>query len=355
MNQEDYDKVKEALDPLYQRVKILLNGVQLEGFRTDEEIRNSNKNLKDNIKTERKMIIVFIIWVLIWACITCITGQILSALEYFGLNISVITGPIIILMFGFIGFVGAIVIAWKIHKIKKVNKSDYDSNIVQYALQDILPGATCEPESFLDPNRLYHLGIIPYYTEASGSYLIEYEENGQKCFISNLFLTRQKIGNQNRMVSEVVFSGQAYILKYNSVHSGNVRIITKGKDSLLHKDLVNDFKRRSRDEEKIETGNSEFDKYFNVYASDSHMSSYCCSPYMIQHFLEWRRIYGSFGIAITGSTIAVALDSKQSLFKMPVRYNQIDNISIENSKLELKQILSLAQQIENVLNGKIYG
>ena len=44
MNQEDYDKVKETLDPLYQRVKILLNGVQLEGFRTDEEIRNSNKN-----------------------------------------------------------------------------------------------------------------------------------------------------------------------------------------------------------------------------------------------------------------------------------------------------------------------
>lgn len=344
MKQEDNEKIREAFEPIYQWLRMLSGGIKIEGFHTDKETKNANKSLKASIKKERKMMAMLIIWFIAWTCITYFLSWLLNVLRSHGF--SVIDNHYILTLNFFITFIGIIVIIWKLEKIKKQNKQNYDLEITQKALQEVLPGAVCRPDDFIDPNRLYHLGIIPQYTEADGSYLIEFIENGQKCCISNLFLERKKFENRNKQISEVAFLGQAYILNYKSTLAGNVRIVTK--------DKLSEFKKRTLEEEKIETTNSLFNSRFNVYASDNDTVAYCLSPYVMEQLIKFQKSHGSFGVAISGNVIAVAINSGKYLFGMPVRYDQIDYISIENSKLELQQILSLSQQIGNVINGRIY-
>ena len=227
MKQEDNEKIREAFEPIYQWLKMLSGGIKMEGFHTDKETKNANKSLKTSIKKERKMMAMLIIWFIAWTCITYFLSWVLNVLRSHGF--SVIDNHYILTLNFFITFIGIIVIIWKLEKIKKQNKQNYDLEITQKALQEVLPGAVCRPDAFIDPNRLYHLGIIPQYTEADGSYLIEFIENGQKCCISNLFLERKKFDNRNKQISEVAFLGQAYILNYKSTLAGNVRIVTKDK------------------------------------------------------------------------------------------------------------------------------
>lgn len=267
--------------------------------------------MKASIKKERKMMAVLIVWVIVWACITYFLSWLLNVFRSYGFCL--IDNEYILTLNFFINFIGAMVIVWKLQKMKKENKQNYDLEITQKALQDVLPGAVCRPDAFLEPNRLYHLGIIPQYTEAGGSYFIEFVENGQKCYISNLFLEREKFGNRNKQISEVAFLGQAYILKYKSTLVGNVRIVTKDKSS--------QFKKRTLEEEKIETTNSEFNNQFYVYASDNDTAAYCLSPYVMEQLIKLKKSYGSFGIAITKNVIAVALNSGKYLFGMSVRYD----------------------------------
>ena len=187
MKQEDNEKIREAFEPIYQWLKMLSGGVKMEGFHTDKETKNANKSLKASIKKERKMMAMLIIWFIAWTCITYFLSWLLNVLRSHGF--SVIDNHYILTLNFFITFIGIIVIIWKLEKIKKQNKQNYDLEITQKALQEVLPSAVCRPDDFIDPNRLYHLGIIPQYTEADGSYLIEFIENGQKCCISNLSVT----------------------------------------------------------------------------------------------------------------------------------------------------------------------
>ena len=73
----------------------------------------------------------------------------------------------------------------------------------------------------------------------------------------------------------------------------------------------------------------------------------------MEQLLEMKRIYGKFGVAITGNVISIALNSKFSLFQMPILNGQVDNMSVNNSKQELQNVLSFAQKIEDSINGRV--
>lgn len=352
MKQEDYDKINEALKPLFDRINILVNGAGYGQTDSSEEDRQSNPELKKNIREEQQYTVLIIACIATSVFLVIIITLLYPLFDYFKLN-AFHTALLVICQFA--GILGAFIISNKKQKLHEANKAKYDTDIVQKALHEVLPNAICRPATFISPARLYHLGVVPQYTNARGSYLIEYNKNGQKCLISNLTLTYETEDNEGHTKSKMVFSGQAYILEYRSNVPGNVRIMTSSNNNLLHKTKLDGFKKRERDEERIETENMEFNHNFEVYASDEHTAFYCLSPYVMEQLLAMKKTYGKFGVAITGSVISIALNSNFSLFQMPFLKGEVDNMSVNNSKRELQKVLSFAQKIEDSINGRIRG
>lgn len=63
--------------------------------------------------------------------------------------------------------------------------------------------------------------------------------------------------------------------------------------------------------------------------------------------------YGSFGVAVSGNEISIALSGGYYLFEPPESYQEIENISVERSKEEIQQMLLFARLLEDTINGRV--
>lgn len=89
-----------------------------------------------------------------------------------------------------------------------------------------------------------------------------------------------------------------------------------------------------------------------MYATDAHTAFYVLTPHVMERLLSMKKEYGSFGMAVYGSKIAIALCTGYYLFEAPQNYQAIENISVENSKNEIQKMLLFAQIMEDAINGR---
>ena len=73
----------------------------------------------------------------------------------------------------------------------------------------------------------------------------------------------------------------------------------------------------------------------------------------MERLMEMKKRYGSFGVAVSGDEIAIALRSGYYLFEPPTSYQGIENISVEKSKDEIQKMLFFAQLLEDTINGRV--
>ncbi len=233
-------------------------------------------------------------------------------------------------------------------------KAVYDEKIMAKAVQEILPGAILEPNGSIDSMDFYMHGVVPDFDDSQGSYLIRYEKNGKSCTFSNLTLTRREKDHNDSYYNKAVFVGQAYEMRYKSQMSGHVRIMTTSQ--WMGREVLGGYRKQDREqEEKIETENAFFNGEFDVYATDAHSAFYVVTPVVMERLLSMKAKYGSFGLAVSGDKIMIALGSGCYLFEPPRSYQEIENISVENSKEEIRQMLLFAHLLEDTINGKGYG
>lgn len=303
-----------------------------------------NVEIKNTLKKNRLYLIAIFLWVAIFVLIAM--GEQIYLLvsgsdKYW---ISAVTC--------FIGFLGASPLVIKYFKSNKGLKEKYDGDVMLKAVQEVLPGAVCEPDKYLDAYKLYKRGVVPEFRDSYGSYLISYSKNGSMCGFSNLTLEKPVV-RMDGSKTETVFKGQAYILNYKFDLQGTVRIIASSKNS-SGKECLNGFKAQDKDvEKKVETENIIFNDNFEVYATDEHSAFFVLTPYVMEQLLMMKRYYGRFGVAVSANDIIIALNTDYYLFGMPKDYHEIEQISVENSKKSLMQMLQLAQGIENSINGKV--
>lgn len=230
-------------------------------------------------------------------------------------------------------------------------KAAYDEKIMAEAVREVMPGATLLPDGCMDGMDLYLRGVVPDFDDFQGSYLIQYEKDGKACAFSNLTLTRREQDHNDRYYNKAVFVGQAYVLRYKSQMQGSVRIMTTIQG--VGGERLAGFKKRDKDrEEKIETENQVFNERFDVYATDAHSAFYVVTPVVMERLLTMKAKYGSFGVAVNGNEIAIALRSGFYLFEPPGSYQEIENISVEKSADEIRQMLLFAQLLEDTINGR---
>lgn len=251
----------------------------------------------------------------------------------------------------FLGTIVAIRFIAKLRGQGRDAKAVYDEKIMAKAVQEVMPGAALRPDDCLDGMDLYLRGVVPDFDDFQGSYLIRYEKDGKACAFSNLTLTMREKDHNDRYYNKAVFVGQAYVLRYKSRMQGSVRIMTT--TQWMGKESLEGFRKRDKDrEEKIETENQVFNEQFDVYATDAHSAFYVVTPVVMERLLAMKAKYGSFGVAVSGSEMTIALCSGYYLFEPPGSYQEIENISVEKSADEIRQMLLFARLLENTINGK---
>lgn len=251
----------------------------------------------------------------------------------------------------FLGTAAAIRGIRKWRRQSRAAKAAYDETIMARAVREIMPGAILEPDSCVDSLDFYVHGVVPEYDDAQGSYLIRYEKNGKSCAFSNLTLTRREKDRSDRYYNKAVFVGQAYELRYKSQMTGCVRIMTTS--LWMGREILDGYRKQDKGrEEKIETENQIFNEQFDVYATDAHSAFYVVTPPVMERLLSMKAKYGSFGLAVSGDKIMIALCSGCFLFEPPESYQEIENISVERLKEEIEQMLLFAQFLEDTINGK---
>lgn len=252
----------------------------------------------------------------------------------------------------FLGTVVAIRFIKNWRGLNRDAKAAYDENIMARAVQEVMPGAAFWPDDCLDGMDLYLRGEVPDFDDFQGSYLIRYEKEGKACAFSNLTLTRREKDHNDRYYNKAVFVGQAYVLRYKSQMQGTVRIMTTVQG--VSGERLEGFKKLDKDrEEKIETENQIFNERFDVYATDAHTAFYVVTPIVMERLLSMKAKYGSFGVAVSGNEISIALSGGYYLFEPPESYQEIENISVERSKEEIQQMLLFARLLEDTINGRV--
>lgn len=256
------------------------------------------------------------------------------------------------LIFLIIAIVGFVLLR-KSGKMRAKNKEQYDRLIVEKAVQEFLPDASIQPAIGINADQLYRLGVVPLFNHEKGSYLLQFNKDGQQCYISNLTLEYETESQESTGTIKTVFDGQAYILSYETQISGHVRIMSTYKTKIMNTEKLAGYRKITENEYKVEVENQVFNEQFDVYATDEESAFSVLTPYVMEQLLMMRKKYGHFGMAVNGNKIAIALNSNYKLFAIPYEYNKIDQVSVENSINELRNILNFAHSIENSINGQI--
>lgn len=344
MNNNDNMNFNESMKAIR---NVILTGDANTDFALSSTQQDKNADMKNALKKKKLSTVLFVIWAFIICFLVAIENILLlvaGSANYFVVVVTVL-----------VGMIGFFIIGRNWSTLNHTAKSKYDQDIMVKAVHEVLPGAICEPNRFINANQLYFMGVVPAFTKASGSYLIQYNKNGHMCFFSNLSLEYRfrREGEKDRFIT--VFTGQAYILNYKSNLNGCVRIIASVKDPTGHEHINGYRGIQNKEEHRIETENVVFNDNFEVFATDEHSAFYVLSPYVMEQLLLMKQHYGRFGVAVSANEIAIALNTGYYLFEMPSDYKEIDKISIENSKKKLYEFLQLAQGIEDSINGRIRG
>lgn len=342
MNQNEKMSFSDSLKAVR---NLLLTGDVNTEVTFSSEAEDANADIKNRMKKKRLCLAALVGW-------TGIFMIVIMTINWIGMfnNETGITSRHIAISetMGFIMVAGCVLILRKFLKVSKGLGEKYDEDIVLKAVQEVLPGAVCNPKGCVDIGKLYEYGVVPKYQEAYGSYLITYEKDGQKCQISNIRLQKE-VNSQ----TVTVFEGQAYILNYKSNLEGYVRIMPTVISS-TGKEHLKGFKKLQKDKEtKVETENRVFNDNFEVYTNNEHTAFYVLTPYVMEQLMMMKRYYKNLGVAVSGNQIMIAVDTKEYLFAMPTNFKEVNNMSVENSKQELVKMLQLAQGIENSINGRI--
>ena len=319
-------------------MNLFLTGDSKTEFRYNQDGQGENTDLKNSFKKQK----VFLIG---------IAGLILVIfLSMCCISLVYINGKIpmyLMVAIGGIGYLLIFLVGLRFYKLIKNNTNQYDKDIVEKAIHSVLQEAEISPRGFVNARKLYFRGIVPDFTNDSGSYLISYKKEGRVQYFCNLDLVYNNAVDNTPGKVVTTFRGQVYVLSAKKSISGSVRIIV----GMHNESFRSWFRKKEKDEVQIKTESVLFNESFTVFTTNEHEAFYILTPYVMEQLLNMKNRYGNFGISIAGSEIVIALNTGYFLLNKPQEYKDIENMSIENGKKQMQQILSFANSMEDLFSG----
>lgn len=229
-------------------------------------------------------------------------------------------------------------------KAKKLNEKFRQKTvdlIVLPMIQTYFPDA-----AFYADGDSYEI-LDPYYKYG----LFNYAEDRQ---IRNLLITHDSNELETlelRCVihgkhSRTIFDGTLLSYWYDTGIRSTVKIVCSENNELTVFNHESAFIPKDCEETplKIETGNIDFDKYFEVYSSDRHDAYYVLNPFVVEKLEQLRKQYGDYAIVLTPEKVYVSIDNTDLFVTTP------DVIYDEDNPFEttIRQINNLMDTVNDI-------
>ena len=147
----------------------------------------------------------------------------------------------------------------------------------------------------------------------------------------------------------VTFNGTLVKIKADTGIKSVVRILCSEKDLLGEKTFVE--KNCIRTIYKVETGNIEFDRTFEVFAGNQHEAFFVLNAFVVEKLLELRKMYGKFAMAVMSDEILITFNEHELFFKEPTS-KDFDSpmILVQNAKQALKNLTKALDDIADSIS-----
>lgn len=205
----------------------------------------------------------------------------------------------------------AIIMVWVLFRLDKVSREyvdTYKEMISKYVFQDYFDDATYKPlrgfslREFWDAHLIEWKRDFDYRTEdlISGNYSgVEFKQSDVKI--------THKSGKETIFEHTVVdVDGRLTCFQFEKDIRGRILIVAGSHTATLEPGLS-----------KVEMEDVEFNKQFDVYASDAHNAYYLLTPHFMEYLKRLRSIDKTLYISFDGKKLYVLRSGKGGIFEPP--------------------------------------
>lgn len=250
---------------------------------------------------------------------------------FFGGMINTVFSPLI--QIG--GMVTAIVVGTLHFKVSKEYANDYKQLISKYVLQDYFDDAKYYPlrgftkEEFKEAHLIRWRNDFSYHAEdlIDGRYKdVEFKQ-------SDIKITHESGSGKNRH-TVVDVNGRLTRFQYEKDIRGRILIATDVRNAVLEQGIP-----------KVEMEDVEFNKQFDIYATDAHSVYYLLTPHFMEYLKRLRSIDRTLYISFDGKELYVLRSGKGGIFEPPSGRLDVRE-EVEKNRRELDEIRKLIEVLK---------
>ncbi|MCL2697163.1 MAG: DUF3137 domain-containing protein [Oscillospiraceae bacterium] len=253
-------------------------------------------------------------------------GFICSSIGWYSIDVQLALGRGLgLLVLGFIGLTAASMTGMTANRHKKKLKFAISDSVVRCALATRFEIDRYSPSGCIRRDIIMYAGLIHRsWNKISGSDLIEGAYKGIGFTFSDVFLEQVSANKKGSERRSVVFKGQWLILELAKPLTFGVQL--RG--------------RRGGDSAKsdIETESMEFNKRFQIIASNPHTAFYILTPQLIEQILKAAgRANAQMSVSFDGDKMHIALDSGRDLFELCSEKRKMFKVNnIETLRMQMR-------------------
>lgn len=189
------------------------------------------------------------------------------------------------------------------------------SKLVQVLLDDLYENATYEMDNRITTNEVVESGLVNRPDREHGNDLIICDYKGVNIKVSDLHyekrVTRVDSKGNTYTTYETFFKGRYYIFKFNREFEHGLKIIEKS--------LAN-YTSFGRKYSKYETESINFNKKFNIYATDQQFMFFIVTPLMLEKFQELEAMHrGHIGFSLVGNELKIAVNDSRDYLEVSLK------------------------------------
>lgn len=222
----------------------------------------------------------------------------------------------------------------------------YKENILKPILAEICPGTSLDysPANDYDVYEKLLPRADKYYSDCHIQFAFE-----SKTEFSNMTAYHYRSSSKGKRIYIEDFDGQVMLIRQQTKLRGHIRIFPK--KSYKGEDY-NPYLKKLRDEREIISESLSFNENYAVFATDDFYTKLILDPSLIERLNAWSERM-NICLYISESIIAIAFDSKASLFPCPSTINEVKNLTLVGEYERVRYLLGDYYELINIIRDKL--
>lgn len=222
----------------------------------------------------------------------------------------------------------------------------YKENILKPILAEICPGTSLD----YSPANGYEVyeKLLPradkYYSDCH----IQFAFNPKTEF-SNMTAYHYRSSSKGKRIYIEDFDGQVMLIRQQTKLRGHIRIFPK---KSYKGEAYNPYLKKLGDEREIISESLSFNENYAVFATDDFYTKLILDPSLIERLNAWSERM-NICLYISESLLAIAFDSKVSLFPCPSTINEVKGLTLVGEYERARYLLGDYYELINIIRDKL--